>query len=89
MTDLHEEEYESESRSYVLWCEGRLEELRQAGFFSGEPEITEAGMVAYRTLVESGFRPNKEKLIWTLRSLQRFEESDLEAAAAMLMEAML
>jgi hypothetical protein len=82
----HDEEYQAEVRSYLIWCEGRLEELRQAGMFEGDRSITNTGLVAYRNLVQSGFRPTKEKLVRTLRSLQRFEESDLEAVAALLME---
>lgn len=85
MNSPHEEEYRAEVRSYLLWCEGKLEELRRAGSLSGEPAITEQGMAAYRKLVESDFRPTKEKVLSTLRSLRRFEESDLEEVAVLLM----
>lgn len=82
----HEEEYQAEVRSYVLWCEGRLEELRQAGMFSGRPLLTDKGMTAYRNLVGLGFCPSREKVVVTLRSFHRFEEADLEAVATLLME---
>jgi hypothetical protein len=83
--NLHEEEYQAEVRTYVLLCEGRLEELREAGMFEGDRSITEKGMVAYRNLLRSGFCPSKAKLVLTLRSLQRFEETDLETVAALMM----
>ncbi len=81
----HQEEYQAEVRNYVLWCEGRLEELRQAGMFAASPLITEQGMIAFRKLVGAGFHPSREKIVLTLRSFQCFEEADLETVAEMLM----
>jgi hypothetical protein len=36
VSDLHDEEHQAEVGRYVLWCEGRLEELRRV---SGQREM--------------------------------------------------
>src|SRR5262249_4373896 len=68
MDDLHEEEYQAEVQTYILWCEGRLEELRREGLVVGQSALTESGWSKYGKLVASGFVPSKEKVMWTLES---------------------
>jgi len=85
MSNPHQEEYEAEVRTYVIWCEGKLEELRQAGLLAGEPVITMLGMTTYFKLVEAGFRPDREKLLWTLQSFERFQDADIELLVKMMM----
>jgi hypothetical protein len=55
---------------YIIWCEGRLEELRREGLLEGQSALTAEGWAEYRKLVESGFVPRKKKLMWTLESMQ-------------------
>ncbi len=66
--DLHDEEYRAEVLRYVLWCQGRLEELRRAGLLEGPSVLTESGWNQYRQLVASGFVPQRENVIGTLQS---------------------
>src|SRR5262249_26037896 len=54
MDDLHEEEYQAEVQTYILWCEGRLEELRREGLVVGQSALTESGWSKYGKLVASG-----------------------------------
>jgi hypothetical protein len=84
MSDVYQEEYRADARHYVLWCEGRLEELRQANVFGVVPAaITEMGMETYRNLPE--FIPDRTKVISTLESFDRFEARYIEKIANLLM----
>jgi len=80
----HDEESRAEVYNYVLWCEGRLKELKQAGLLEGPAALTAAGWEEYRKLLESGFVPTKEKVIWTLQSMNVPSEI-IETLAALIL----
>lgn len=84
MSDLHDEEFEAEISQYVLWCEGRLEELRRAGLVEGRSALTEAGWNEYRKLVASGCVPSIMKVIWTLKSDLHVPPKMIEQMAALM-----
>ncbi len=77
MKDMYEEEFRSEVRTYIVWCEGRLEELRRRGLVRGQSSLSEEGWTKYCELVASGFVPAEEKVIQTL-------EADLHVPAELV-----
>ena len=86
MNNLHDEEYGAEVRQYVLWCEGRLKELAEAGLVKGESALTEKGWAEYRSLVASGFVPAREKVIWTMRGNQQVPSDVVEQMATLMLQ---
>jgi hypothetical protein len=86
-SDLHEEEEHAEGRQYILWCEGKLGELAEAGLMHGKSELTEAGWAQYRNLIASSFVPSKEKVIWTLQSHHQMPAVMVERVATLMFEA--
>jgi len=81
---LHDEPDIAEAREYVLWCQGRLGELRQAGLLKGPCLLTEAGWTEYRKLIASGFLPSRQKVIWTLQTGQAVPEELAEQLAVLM-----
>jgi len=85
MSDPHDEEYHAEVAKYVLWCEGRLKELAQAGLVEGQSPLTEKGWDKYRAIVESGFVPDRAKVILTLQSNKQVPRKSVEQLATLLL----
>jgi hypothetical protein len=86
MSNPHDKWNQAEALRYVLWCEGRLEELRREGLVEGQSALTEAGWVEYRSLVASGFVPTKEKVIWTLKRTPHIPPELAEQLAALVLD---
>jgi hypothetical protein len=85
--DPHDQEEKAEVKLYVLWCEGRFEELRRAGLLDGPSLLTATGWHGYRKLLASGFVPNGNKVIWTFRSDERVPPELVEKLATLMLGA--
>jgi hypothetical protein len=87
MNKKQQVEVYKEQLNYVMWCYGRLEELRRQNLFSVHRNgkllgkrtcsLPKAGWKFYQRLKARGFKPEPEKVRWTLENLDSLPQDEL------------